>query len=68
MNELTYILAILVRSNMLTVVEARQLQKAFAEGTVTSNLGEMITKVDKALHVESSDLEKISAKDFLNLS
>lgn len=65
MNELTYILAVLVRSNVLTVVEARQLQKASVEGTVSSNLGEMITKVDKALHKEEDALTKLNARDIL---
>ena len=65
MNELTYILAVLVRSNVLTVVEARQIQKASVEGTVSSNLGEMITKVDKALHEDKDTITKVNARDVL---
>lgn len=67
MNELTYVLAILVHKEVLTPLEARKVQKAAVEAVITSNLTEMVTKVDKALRQPDDGLEKISAKDFLNL-
>lgn len=67
MNELTYMLAILVNKEVLTPLEARKIQKASTEGVISSNLPEMMAKVAKALKQPEDTLEKISAKDFLNL-
>lgn len=63
--ELTYILAILVKKDVLSVQEASALKKASGEGTITTNLGEMITKVDKALRKKTSDVEKLDARDII---
>lgn len=65
MNELTYILAILVRKDVLTVQEAAALKKEGGENVITSNLGEMITKVDRALRKKASDVEKLDARDII---
>lgn len=63
--ELTYILAILVRKDVLTIQEASALKKEASENVITSNLGEMITKVDKALRKKTDDVEKLDARDII---
>lgn len=65
MNELTYILAILVRKDVLSVQEARQIQKASNEAVTSSNLGEMIAKVDRALKTKTPEIEKLDARDII---
>lgn len=61
--ELTFILAILVKKDILSVQEAVAIKKSSDEAVITSNLGEMITKVDKALQKKSSELDKVDARD-----
>lgn len=64
--ELTFVVAILVRKDILSVEEAHQLLKASREATLNANLGEMIAKVDKALTKKKQSIEKIDAKEFMN--
>lgn len=64
MPELTYIVAILIRKDILSIEEGRRLIQSSKEGTMNGNLGEMITKADKALH-KPKTVDKISAKELL---
>lgn len=66
MNQFTYVLALLVRKDIITVSEAAALIKSSQEGVLNSNLGEMITKVDKALKKKPSDIEKVDASTIFN--
>ncbi len=68
MPELTFILAILVNKDILSVQEARKLKVALSEQITSSNLGEMITKVSKALEDKESEVEKIDAEQFFKTS
>jgi hypothetical protein len=68
MNQLTFILAILVFKDVLSVNEAKSIKKAASQGTFTANLSEMISKVSDAVtkdEHEASNLNKINAKDLL---
>lgn len=65
MNELVLMLAILVRKDILSVDEAKSIQKASNESVINSNLGEMITKVDKALRKKVNDFDKLDARDII---
>ena len=64
MPELTFMLAVLVSKDILTVQEARKLKIALSEHITSSNLGEMITKVSKALEDKESEITKIDAEQF----
>lgn len=64
MNELTYILAVLVKKDVLSVHEAGAIQKAAKESVISTNLGEMIAKVDKAL-TKKPGIEKVDARDII---
>jgi hypothetical protein len=66
MNEFTFTLAILVRKDIITLLEAKALQKARNEGVLSSNLGEMITKVDSALAKKVGELETVDASKLFN--
>ncbi len=68
MPELTFMLAILVNKDILSVQEARKLKIALSEHITSSNLGEMITKVSKALEDKESEVEKIDAEQFFKTS
>ncbi len=65
MNELTFLIAVLVRKDVLTVVEASALLKASKEGVINGNVGEMVAKVDRALKRKTDDVEKVDAKEFM---
>lgn len=66
MNELTFLIAVLVRKDILSADEARSLIKTSKEGVINGNLGDMIAKVDVALKPKPLGIEKIDAKKFLN--
>lgn len=66
MNEATYFLAVLVRKEILTMDEATRLQKGLTEGYINSNLSQMLSKVDKALAIETPALEVVDAKSIIN--
>lgn len=65
MNELTYMLAILVCKDVLSVDEAKSIQKASNEAVISSNLGEMITKVNSALRKKTIEVKKLDARDII---
>lgn len=65
MNELTFLIAILVRKDVLSVDEARSLIKSSKEGVLNGNLGEMIAKVDAALKPKDMTIQKLDAKEFM---
>lgn len=64
MPELTLILALLIRKDIISVDEARSILKSSKEGVVNDNLGEMVTKVDKALK-KKDKTDTISAAEFM---
>jgi hypothetical protein len=61
MNEVTFVLAILVDKDILTLQEAAKLKKSLTQSTINSNLKNMIEKVDKALAIKEDEIETISA-------
>lgn len=65
MNELTFILAILIKQNVLTVQEAKALQKSSRENVTNASLSDMVTKVENALEVKEDQIKKIDATDLL---
>lgn len=66
MNNETFILAVLVFKEIITLDEAKRLQKSLRESITNANLGQMLEKVVKALEdTTTSDVEKIDAKDFI---
>jgi len=66
MNNETFILAVLVKKNIITKDEAKRLQKSLRESITNADLTQMLDKVSKALeNSNSSDIEKIDAKDFI---
>lgn len=65
MNEVTFVLAILVDKDILTLQEAAKLKKSLTQSTINSNLKNMIEKVDKALAIKEDEIETISAVDLL---
>jgi len=66
MNNETFILAVLVKKNIITKDEAKRLQKSLRESITNADLTQMLDKVSKALeNHNSSDIEKIDAKDFI---
>lgn len=68
MNELTFTLAILVAKELLTPAEAKAIQKASQESVITSNLGEMIAKVNKALQPkDAGEVKTIDAREVMGL-
>ncbi len=68
MPDLTFIFAVLVSKDILTIDEARRLKKSVGESITSSNLGEMITKVEEALKEDENETKKIDAKTFLETS
>lgn len=66
MNEITYLLAVLVVKDILSVDEAKKIQAEMTKGVISSDLGHMVTKVKTALENKESDVKKIDAKEFLS--
>lgn len=65
MNEVTFMLAILVNKDILSLQEAVSLKKSLSQGIISSNLKDMIEKVDKATEIKESEFETIHAQDIL---
>lgn len=65
MNEVTFMLAIMVNKDILSLQEAVALKKSLSQGTISSNLKDMIEKVDKATEIKDSEFETIHAEDIL---
>lgn len=67
MHEITFILAILVSKEILTVVEAKAILKESQHSVLSANLGEMIAKVSKSLEVDevTSTIEKVDARSII---
>jgi len=64
MNNETFILAVLVNKEIVTVAEAKRLQKSLRESVTNSDLPQMLDKVNNALNVEDTNkVTKIDAKD-----
>lgn len=65
MNEVAFILAILVSKDVLSLQEAVSLKKSLSQGVISSNLKDMIEKVNKAIEIKESEFETIHAQDIL---
>lgn len=65
MNEVTYLLAILIHKDVLSLEEAKLLQKALRESVTNTNLKEMIEKVSKALERPTNETPVLSATEVL---
>lgn len=65
MNELSFILAVLVYQGILSKDEAYKLQKAHSEGVINGDLKQMIAKVEKAFEAKEDLLEKVDASTLL---
>lgn len=65
MNELTFLLAVLVKKDVLTELEAKQLKKEAAQNILNSDLPAMLAKVDRAFKVEEKELQTIDASDII---
>jgi len=65
-NDLTYLLAVLVKKEILTLDEAKALQVESRKSITNSSLGEMVSKVDKALKKSDDPVKKIDASTFLS--
>lgn len=66
MNEVTYLLAILIRKDILSLDEALKLKRALTQSVTNANLTQMIEKVDKALEVKQDAVETLDASKVLN--
>lgn len=65
MNEMSFLLAILIYQGILTKDEARKLQRAHSEGVISSNLEQMVIKVKKALEPSEDLLERVDATSLI---
>ncbi len=67
MNEMTFMLALLLEKNIITKEEAVKLHKVVVNQTISNNLDEMRRKVLSALKPDESaiKLDNVSAKDLL---
>lgn len=65
-NDLTYLLAVLVNKEIITLDEAKALQVESRKSVTNSSMGEMIAKVNKALTKADDPIKKIDAAQFLN--
>lgn len=65
-NDLTYLLAVLVNKEVITLNEAKALQVESRKSVTNSSMGEMIAKVNKALTKADDPIKKIDASQFLN--
>ena len=64
--EVTYLLAILVQKDILSLDEAHKLRKSLRESVVNDNLTQMIEKVNKALETRESGIKVLDAKTVLS--
>ena len=65
MNDLVFILAVLVYKKVITKKEANTIKKSLSEGVINGDLSQMIDKITKAFEDKAQDIETISAKDIL---
>lgn len=65
MNEVIFMLAILVNKKVLSLQEAVNIKKSLSQGIISSNLKDMVNKVDEAMQIIETDFEKIHAEDIL---
>lgn len=65
MNEVTFLLAILIKKEIITEHEAIVLKRSLSENIINGDLHQMIAKVEKAFIKPTKDLETIDAKDLL---
>ena len=66
MNEVVFLLAILVHKEVITKREALVLQRSLSENIINGDLNQMITKVEKAFVTKEKELKTIDAKDLLS--
>lgn len=64
MNQITFIVAILVFKGVLTPKEGDKLVKSVPVGAISSNLSLMHKKVSQALKEDVEPLPTVDAKDF----
>jgi hypothetical protein len=65
MNEITFVLAVLVNKEVITKQEAQKLHKSMTQNILNSNINEMISKVERALSVNEISLQTIDANDII---
>lgn len=65
MNEITFVLAVLVNKEIITKQEAQRLHKSMTQNILNSNINEMIAKVERALSVNEISLQTIDANDII---
>lgn len=69
MNEVTFMLAVLLEKKVITPKEAIELRKVAVEQTLNNSLKEMggrvKTAIDKANAEPMKNVQSVSAKDFL---
>ncbi len=66
MSEVTFLLAVLVNKEILTLQEALALKKSLTQSITNANLSEMITKVSKALEIKEDTIKTVDASKVLN--
>ena len=65
MNEITFVLAVLVNKEIITKQEAQKLHKSMTQNILNSNINEMIAKVEHALSVSEISIQTIDANDII---
>lgn len=65
MNEVTFVLAILLDKEIITKEEAKRYHNSLKNGTLSPNLTDMIEKIKKA-ETPPEGMNSIDAKDFFS--
>jgi hypothetical protein len=65
MNDLVFILAILVHKEVISKTEAYAIKKCLSEGVLNNSLSQMIDKITKSLLSKDDSLDTVDAKDIL---
>lgn len=65
MQEIIFLLAVLIKKEVITKEEGIKIKASISSGILTSNLGEMVGKINEALE-SSVDIEKLDAADLFS--
>jgi hypothetical protein len=65
MQEIIFLLAVLIKKEVITKEEGIKIKGSISSGILTSNLGEMVGKINEALE-SSVDIEKLDAADLFS--
>ena len=65
MNEITFVLAVLVNKEVITKKEALLLHKSMSQSVLNSDINQMIDKVEKAFIVDKISIQTIDANDII---